>query len=66
VAVGVKRGVHKEAVFAEILVEIVETGGVLVDDDVPVAVERGGGAVVDIDEKGGAGLSLERCDGCGD
>ncbi len=59
--VGVEGGVHEEAVFAEILVEVVEAGGVLVDDDVPVAVEGGGGAVVDVDEEGGVGLGYDRC-----
>ena len=58
VAVGVEGGIHEEAVFAEILVEVVEAGGVLVDDDVPVAVEGGGGAVVDVDEEGGVGLGF--------
>ncbi len=62
VAVGVEGGVHKEAVFAQLLVEGVEAGGVLVDNGVPVAVEGGGGTVIDVDEKGGVGLGLER--GC--
>ena len=61
VAVGVEGGVHEEAVFAENLVEVVEAGGVLVDDDVPVAVEGGGGAVVDVDEEGRVGLGDDRC-----
>ena len=65
VAVGVKGGVHEEAVFAEVLVEVVEAGGVLVDDDVPVAVKGGDEAVVDVDEEGGVGLGLERRGGCG-
>jgi hypothetical protein len=43
------------------LVEVVEAGGVLVDDDVPVAVEGGGGAVVDVDEEGGVGLGDGGC-----
>ena len=63
--VGVEGGVHEEAVFAEILVEVVEAGGVLVDDDVPVAVEGGGGAVVDVDQEGvrlGIRLGLQTCD----
>ncbi len=45
--------------------EVVEAGGVLVDDDVPVAVEGGDGAVVDVDEEGvrlGIGLGLQTCD----
>ncbi len=63
-AVGVEGGVHEEAVFAEILVEVVEAGGVLVDDDVPVAIEGGGGAVVDVDEEGVlAGAGAWECDG---
>ena len=55
VAVGVEGGVHEEAVFAEVLVEVIEAGGVLVHDDVPVAVEGGGRAVVDVDEQSGLG-----------
>jgi hypothetical protein len=66
VAGGIERGVHEEAIFAEILMEVIEAGGVLVDDDVPVAVEGGGGAVIDIDEEGGVGLGLERQGGCED
>jgi len=48
VAIGVEGSVHEEAVLAEILMEVVKTGGVLVDDDMPVAVEGGDGAMVDI------------------
>jgi hypothetical protein len=60
VTVGIEGGVHEEAVFAEILVEVIEAGGVLIDDDVPVAVERGGGAMVDVDKERGVGsLALE-------
>jgi hypothetical protein len=66
VAVGVEGGVHEEAVFAEVLVEVVEARGVLIDDDVPVAVKGGDEAVVDVDEEGGVGLGLERRGGCGE
>jgi hypothetical protein len=35
----VERRVHEEAVFAKILVEVVQAGCVLVDNDMPVAVQ---------------------------
>jgi hypothetical protein len=59
--VGVEGGVHEEAVFAEVLMEVVEASGVLVDDGVPVSVEGGDGAVVDVDQKGGVGLGDDWC-----
>jgi hypothetical protein len=55
-AVGVERGVHKEAVFAEILMKIVEACGVLIDDSVPVFIQGDGGAMVHINKKCSAGL----------
>ena len=61
VAVGVKGGVHKEAVFAEDLMKVVETRRVLVDDDVPIAVEGGDGAMVDVDEEGSVWLGHHGC-----
>jgi hypothetical protein len=45
--------------------EVVEAGGILVDDCVPVAVEGGRGAVVDVDKEG-VGLGLERYCACED
>jgi hypothetical protein len=56
VTVGVERSVHEEAIFSEILMEVVEPCGVLVDDDMPVPVEGGGRAVVDVDQERGVGL----------
>ena len=44
--------------------EVIKASGVLVDDDVPVAVEGGNGAVVDVGEEGGIGLGLEGQGGC--
>ena len=61
VAVGSRNGAFmKKPSLLELLVEVVEAGGVRVDDDVPVAVEGGGRAVVDVDEEGGVGLGDDR------
>jgi hypothetical protein len=62
-AVGVIRGVHEEAVAAKLLMEGEEAGGVGVDDGLPIAVEGGGGAVIDVDEEGGGGLGLDEAGG---
>ena len=71
VARGIEGDIEEEAVFAEILMEVVKPGGVLIDDDVPVAIKGGGGAVVDVNEKSGVGLrgvglGLKRYGGRGD
>jgi hypothetical protein len=67
-AEGVEGSVHEEAVSAKLLMKGVKTGAVLIDDDVPVAVERSGRAVINVDEEGSIWLrynrySEEECDG---